>query len=337
MKIVIGNQYQNDEENNEKYKIDENGNVNLFIDIDDETENSSEKSEGISINNINNLQEDEVENNFIKLSDENNLEEVNEYINLENDEDVKYNLNDEDIKYNLYEEEKDIDYNKYEKENLEVKETLKVKEDLIIEENLMGNLIVEEEVEKDSKTITVENKLGDSFKEFYESIYSQKESNIEEEYKIVNEKIVEEEYKIVNEKVIEEKIFEEAEVKNNEFNREESIFNERVEAIKTGEINILCKLGGKDGVELKGARVNLYLLNGISPKLCDSKFTDGNGRITFSNLQNGCYRIISIVDRRYFEKPSYYNWNEVTIDKNTKRANIVIVNKLKSGYYRRQY
>lgn len=315
MKIVIGNQYQNDEDNNEKYNIDENGNVNLFIDIDNDTKNNSIKNEGISINNINNLQSDKIiENDFIELNDEIGPEGINKYINLENDEDIKYQYTEEnDIRYQ-YKEEKDIEYNQYpEEKNIEYNK--------YPEENL---IIEEKDTEKSNNTITVENKLGDKFKDFYENIYSERENDLEEKYTIVNEKIIEE-------KIVEENQY------NNEINRNESIFNEKIESVKTGEINILCKLGGKDGVELKGARVNLYLLNGISPKLCDSKFTDGSGRITFSNLQNGCYRIISIVDRRYFEKPSYYNWNEVTIDKNNKKANIVIVNKLKSGYYRRQY
>ena len=315
MKIVIGNQYQNDEDNNEKYNIDENGNVNLFIDIDNDTKNNSIKNEGISINNINNLQSDKIiENDFIELNDEIGPEGINKYINLENDEDIKYQYTEEsDIRYQ-YKEEKDIEYNQYpEEKNIEYNK--------YPEENL---IIEEKDTEKSNNTITVENKLGDKFKDFYENIYSERENDLEEKYTIVNEKIIEE-------KIVEENQY------NNEINRNESIFNEKIETVKTGEINILCKLGGKDGVELKGARVNLYLLNGISPKLCDSKFTDGSGRITFSNLQNGCYRIISIVDRRYFEKPSYYNWNEVTIDKNNKKSNIVIVNKLKSGYYRRQY
>lgn len=272
MKIVIGNQYQNDEENNEKYTVDENGNVNLFIDIDNNTENDSTKSEDISINNINNLQKDEViESNFVELNEENNSDKINEDMTLESYEEVKYK-----------EEE----------------------EDLILEEDTKGK-----------STITVENKLGDNFKEFYNSIYSDRENSLEEKYSSVSENILSE----------------------NEFNSDKKIFNEKVENVNNGEINILCKLGSKDGVEIKGARVNLYLLNGVSPKLCDSKFTDGSGRITFNNLQNGCYRVISIVDRRYFEKPIYYNWNEVTIDKKNNKANIVIVNKLKSGYYRRQY
>lgn len=102
-----------------------------------------------------------------------------------------------------------------------------------------------------------------------------------------------------------------------------------------GSIEVISKLASRDGVELKGARINLYLLNGISPKLYDSKFTDATGKVVFDNLENGCYRVIAIVDRRFFDKPSYYTWNEVTIDKNNKSANICVVNKIKSAYYRR--
>ena len=102
-----------------------------------------------------------------------------------------------------------------------------------------------------------------------------------------------------------------------------------------GEIIVLSKLGSKEGVELKGARINLYILNGVSPRLFDSKFTDARGRAEFKNLPNGSFRVISIVDRRFFEKPVYYNWNEVTIDKNNKLTNICVVNKIKQGYYRR--
>lgn len=102
-----------------------------------------------------------------------------------------------------------------------------------------------------------------------------------------------------------------------------------------GTIQVTSRLANKDGVELKGARINLYLLNGISPKLYDSKFTDSNGKAIFSNLENGCYRVIAIVDRRFFEKPSYYSWNEVTIDKNNKYADICVVNRIKMSYYRR--
>lgn len=125
---------------------------------------------------------------------------------------------------------------------------------------------------------------------------------------------------------------------NSQYNSQyssENNFNSYNVVEAKGRIEIISRLASRDGVELKGARINLYLLNGISPKLYDSKFTDSNGEVVFDNLENGCYRVIAIVDRRFFEKPLYYTWNEVTIDKNNKSANICVVNKIKSAYYRR--
>ncbi|MGL5352321.1 MAG: hypothetical protein ACRDA5_03230 [Clostridium sp.] len=102
-----------------------------------------------------------------------------------------------------------------------------------------------------------------------------------------------------------------------------------------GEIRAFVRLDNKNGVEIKGAKVNLYSLNGVCPKLHDSKLTDCNGEVIFSCLENGCYRVISIVDRRYFEKPIYINWNEVTIDNCVKDAKVGIVNKIKQSCYKR--
>lgn len=99
-----------------------------------------------------------------------------------------------------------------------------------------------------------------------------------------------------------------------------------------GSITVYSKLGCVEGVELKGAKINVYLLNGISPKLCMSKVTDAEGKVVFDNLDNGCYRVIAILDRRYFEKPSYISWNEVTIDSCCKESTIIVVNKIKGAY-----
>ncbi|ATD56191.1 hypothetical protein BTM21_08350 [Clostridium chauvoei] len=99
---------------------------------------------------------------------------------------------------------------------------------------------------------------------------------------------------------------------------------------KKGCITVVVKLGSKDGVELKGAKVNLYMLNGVSPKLCDTQLTNSEGKVNFENLEDGCYRVISIVDRRYFEKPCYINWNEVIIDQNLKEATVTVVNRIKA-------
>ena len=47
--------------------------------------------------------------------------------------------------------------------------------------------------------------------------------------------------------------------------------------------------------------MNLYKLNGISPQLVQSIETDENGRAVFSNVPKGSYRIIELIDKRYFE------------------------------------
>lgn len=96
-----------------------------------------------------------------------------------------------------------------------------------------------------------------------------------------------------------------------------------------GTIEVFVKLGNYNGANLKGAKVNLYLLKGISPKLKQSRFTDEDGKVVFENLDNGCYRVISIVDRKYFEKPVYHTWNEFTVDDENKSTSIIIINRLK--------
>lgn len=101
--------------------------------------------------------------------------------------------------------------------------------------------------------------------------------------------------------------------------------------VEKGIIEVVCKLGSKDGLSLKGAKINLYLLEGVSPKLKCSKYTDVNGNVIFDNLENGCYRVISIVDRNYFEKPVYQTWNEYNVDKENKYASITIINKIKNN------
>lgn len=160
---------------------------------------------------------------------------------------------------------------------------------------------------------------SDFSEEKYENPYDRLYSNIENKLEGISQDSSQEQY-------------------NSQYNSQyssENNFNSYNGVEEKGRIEIISRLASRDGVELKGARINLYLLNGISPKLYDSKFTDSNGEVVFENLENGCYRVIAIVDRRFFEKPLYYTWNEVTIDKNNKSANICVVNKIKSAYYRR--
>lgn len=101
------------------------------------------------------------------------------------------------------------------------------------------------------------------------------------------------------------------------------------EKVEDGKIVIVAMIDCGQDEYLQGVKVNLYKINGLSPILLDSKITDERGRIIFSNLSEGCYRVIEIIDKRYFEKPKYLNWNEITIDGVKKTHNIKIVNKIK--------
>lgn len=307
MKIVIDDQYQNDE--NKQYTVDENGNVNLFISVGDEVGTGST---------------------------------INKDINLESDN-IEYNEKEDFLQKDLGELQ----------ENLVVEDT-EVQEIQILENK------VEDEI-SESSTINNENPWEEEkFSRNYHNIYAEIENKLEEKYAVNNDleeknevnNDLEEKYesnnKLEEKYTYNDKQEEKIDVCSNRINKEYFIENEvnsfyeekrevpeKNEVEEKGTIEVFSRLGSKEGVELKGARINLYLLNGISPKLYDSKFTDSIGKVTFNNLPNGCYRIIAIVDRRFFEKPMYYNWNEVIIDKNNKTSSILVVNRIKAAYHRR--
>ena len=107
---------------------------------------------------------------------------------------------------------------------------------------------------------------------------------------------------------------------------EENVVNEKV---RDGKITIVSLINCGEDEYLQGVKVNLYKINGLSPILIDSKVTNEKGKITFCNLSEGCYRIIELVDKRYFEKPKYVNWNEIIIDGINKEQKVKIINKVK--------
>lgn len=96
-----------------------------------------------------------------------------------------------------------------------------------------------------------------------------------------------------------------------------------------GKITVYSKIGDVKGDCISEAKINLYALNGLSPKLVSSKLTDENGIVIFDNLAEGSYRVIEIVNRKYFEKPTYIQWNEVTINKDLKEEKVIVVNRIK--------
>lgn len=97
-----------------------------------------------------------------------------------------------------------------------------------------------------------------------------------------------------------------------------------------GEIKVMSRLANKNKTLISSAKINLYILNGVSPKLVETKYTDNDGKVVFENLKRGSYRVIAIVDRKYFEKPTYSPWNEITIDRNTTETSIEVINKIKA-------
>lgn len=102
-------------------------------------------------------------------------------------------------------------------------------------------------------------------------------------------------------------------------------------SVSKGKIRATVKLNDKNGVEISGAKVNLYSISNLNPKLCQSNVTDNSGNVLFNNLENGCYRVIALVDRKFFDKPTYCNWNEFNIDYNAKEGFLTIVLKIKDG------
>lgn len=99
--------------------------------------------------------------------------------------------------------------------------------------------------------------------------------------------------------------------------------------LRTGKIIVKSIIDyGKKEV-LSGVKINLYKINGLSPVLIQSDTTDKQGQVVFDNIQDGNYRVIEIVDKKYFEKPKYVNWNEITINQRNKEEDILIINKIK--------
>ena len=98
---------------------------------------------------------------------------------------------------------------------------------------------------------------------------------------------------------------------------------------ESGKIVVTSILEREEQELLKGVKINLYKISGLSPVLVESKITDDEGKVIFRGIENGCYRVIEIVDKRYFEKPKYIKWNEFTIDDVNKEEKIIVINKNK--------
>jgi 5-hydroxyisourate hydrolase-like protein (transthyretin family) len=128
--------------------------------------------------------------------------------------------------------------------------------------------------------------------------------------------------------------FEISEAEDVESKTKECMLNKKCQKLdnnnfENGEIIVTSVLDFGEHEYLQGIKINLYKINGLSPILFRSKITDEDGKVIFSELEEGCYRIIEIIDKRYFEKPKYINWNEIIIDSINKNQKVVVINKIK--------
>lgn len=96
-----------------------------------------------------------------------------------------------------------------------------------------------------------------------------------------------------------------------------------------GKITVYSILSCEHSQTLKGVKINLYEINGVTPKLVASKNTDSDGKVVFSGIENGCYRVIEIIDKSYFEKPTYLTWNEFNINAENTSGILYVLNYLK--------
>ncbi|MDY6012555.1 prealbumin-like fold domain-containing protein [Clostridium sp.] len=99
-----------------------------------------------------------------------------------------------------------------------------------------------------------------------------------------------------------------------------------------GTIIVHTLMDSINGEKLKGIKINLYRINGVSPYLISSKYSDENGIVKFSNIEDGNYRVIEIINKKLYEKPSYVKWNEINISNYLKEETIYVINKKKEVF-----
>lgn len=115
----------------------------------------------------------------------------------------------------------------------------------------------------------------------------------------------------------------------NEYFKDDSSKKEKKCKCINGDITVISVYSSQLGTRIKGVKINLYKLNGVCPELIDCKITDCEGKVIFMNLPKGTYRVIEVIDKRYFEKPSYARWNEVTIDESNTSDTVYAINNIK--------
>ena len=197
--------------------------------------------------------------------------------------------------------------------------------------------------DKRNENLNINLSAGDNKIKYYEStdnncifeILEDKDSNNEKNIMIQQATIVEGQKGILNDVIVNEsENFQNENYKLKQTNLYSS--NDDVE-VNYGEISVKSILDCGEQEYIQGVKINLYKINGLSPVLIDSKVTDARGMVIFSGVVEGCYRVIEIIDKRYFEKPKYVKWNEITIDNINKTQNVIVINKIKKLAARNRY
>lgn len=114
--------------------------------------------------------------------------------------------------------------------------------------------------------------------------------------------------------------------------KKKSTFSKECEKEKLGKITVYAFKDSLDGEKLENIKINLYRINGISPHLERSCYTNKLGKVEFLNIDNGNYRVIEIIDKSKYDKPVYIRWNEINITNNYTEETIYIINKEKKTY-----
>lgn len=197
--------------------------------------------------------------------------------------------------------------------------------------------------DKNSENINIRMSAGDNKIKYYEStdnncifeILEDKQSDNRENMITQKATIVDEQKSEFNDIVVKES---EAFPNKDYVIEETNVYSHNnEEEINYGEIKATSILDCGEKEYLQGVKINLYKINGLSPVLIDSRITDEQGNATFNKVTEGCYRVIEIIDKRYFEKPKYVKWNEITIDYNNKNHKLIIVNRIKRFAARNKY
>ncbi|MGL4451960.1 MAG: hypothetical protein ACRCTZ_12285 [Sarcina sp.] len=96
-----------------------------------------------------------------------------------------------------------------------------------------------------------------------------------------------------------------------------------------GRVEVYSLLNCSDGEPISCVPFNLYLIQDGCEKLVASKKTDCKGKVEFTCLDNGLYRIQQVVDECVFECPEYYPGREFCITDTTKCQRVYVINKLR--------